>query len=140
MIGNSNDETSFPHKLLMTDRQVSHLCNAFANNSSTDIKLSKTQQSKMIQLGGFLGRLLGPILKTGFQSIKNVTKPSAKIVLIPLGLTLAAPAADAGIQKKILWSGTTTLILSNDEVEDIMKIVKSLEDSGILLKGVSETV
>ena len=65
----------------------------------------------------------------------------AKSVLIPLGLTAAAAAADAGIHKKILRSGnTTTLIISNDEIEDIIKIVKSLEDSGLLLKGVTETV
>ena len=67
----------------------------FANNSSTHIKLSKTQLSKMIQSGGFLGRLLGPLLKTGLPLIKNVIKPLAKSVLIPLGLT--ASAEDAGI-------------------------------------------
>ena len=72
--------------------------------------------------------------------IKNVIKPLAKSVLIPLGLNAAASAADAGIHKKILGSGTTTLITSNDEMEDIMKIVKSLEDSGLLLKGVSEKI
>ena len=90
----------------------------------------------MIQLGGFLGRLLGPLLKTGLPLIKNVIKPLAKNVLILLGLTAAASAADAGIHKKILVSGNTTLIISNDEMKDI----KSLEDSGILLKGVSEAV
>ena len=95
----------------------------------------------MIQSGGFLGRLLGPLLKTGLQLIKNVIKPLAKSVLIPLGLTAAASAADAGIHKKILGSGNNiTLIISNDEIEDIIKIVKSLEDSGLLLKGVTETV
>ena len=68
-------------------------------------------------------------------------KPLAKSVLIPLGLTAAASAADAGIHKKILGSGNmTTLIISNDEIHDIIKIVKSLEDSGLLLKGVTETV
>ena len=72
--------------------------------------------------------------------MKNFIKPLAKSVLIPLGLTAAASAADAGIHKKILGSGTTTLIISNDEMEDIIKIVKSLEDSGLLLKGVTETV
>ena len=73
--------------------------------------------------------------------MKNVTKPLVKSVLIPLGLTAAASAADAGIHKKILGSGNmTTLIISNDEIEDIIKIVKSLEDSGLLLKGVSETI
>ena len=67
-------------------------------------------------------------------------KPLAKSVLIPSGLTAAASAADAGIHKKILGSGNTTLIISNNEMEDIIKIVKSLEDSGLLLKGVSETI
>ena len=95
----------------------------------------------MIQSGGFLGRLLGPLLKTGLPLIKNVIKPLAKSVLIPLGLTAAASAADAGTHKKILGSGNmTTLIISNDEIEGIIKIVKSLEDSGLLLKAVTETV
>ena len=139
MIG--DNETNFPHKLLLTNRQVSNLRKAFANHLSTDIKLSKTQLSKMIQSGGFLGRLLGPLLKTGVPLIKNVIKPLAKSVLIPLGLTAAASAADAGIRKKILGSGsTTTLIISNDEIHDIIKIVKSLENSSLLLKGVTETV
>ena len=80
------------------------------------------------------------MLKTVLPLMKNVVKPFAKSVLIPLGLTAAASAADAGIHKKILGSGTTTLIISNDEMEDIIKIVKSLEDSGLLLKGVSETI
>ena len=94
----------------------------------------------MIQSGGFLGRLLGPLLKTGLPLIKNVIKPLAKSVFIPLGLTAAASASDAGIHKKILGSGNTTLIISNNEIEDIIKIVKSLEDSGLLLEGVTETV
>ena len=95
-----DNETNFPHKLLLTDSQVSNIRNTFANNSSVDIKLSKTQLSKMIQLRGFLSRLLGPLLKTGLPLIKNVIKPLAKSVLIPLGLTTAASAADAGIHKK----------------------------------------
>ena len=94
----------------------------------------------MIQSGGFLGRLLGPLLKTGLPLIKNVIKPLAKSVLIPLGLTAAASAADAGIHKKILGSGNTTLIMSDGEMKDIIRMVKSLEDSGSLLKGVSETI
>ena len=138
MIG--NNETNFPHELLLTDRQVSNIRKAFANNSSIDVKLSKTQLSKMIQLGGFLSRLLGPLLKTGLPLIKNVIKPLAKSVLIPLGLTAAASAADAGIHKKILGSGTTTLIISNEEMNDIMKIVQALEDSNILLKGVTKAI
>ena len=130
MIG--NDETNFPHKLLLTNRQVSNLREAFTNKSSTDIKLSKAQLSKMIQSGGFLGRLLGPLLKTGLPLIKNVIKPLAKSVLIPLGLTAAVSAADAEIHKKILGSGTTTLIISNDEMKDIIRIVKSFEKGGFL--------
>ena len=74
MIG--DNETNFLHKLL-TNRQVANLRKAFTNHLSTDIKLSKTQLSKMIQPGGFLGRLLGPLLKTGFPLIKNVIKPLA---------------------------------------------------------------
>ena len=100
MIGDSNYKTNFPHELLLTDRQVSSIRKAFANNSSVDIKFSKTQLSKMIQSGGFLGKLLGPLLKTGLPLIKNVITPLAKSVLIPLGLTAAASAADAGIYKK----------------------------------------
>ena len=90
----------------------------------------------MIQSGGFIGKLLGPLLKTGLPLIKNVITPLAKSILIPLGLT----AADAGIHKKILGSGNTTLIISNKDMEDLIKIVKSLEDSGLLLKGVTESV
>ena len=78
-------EANFPHKLLLTNRQVSNLRKAFANNSSADINLSKTQLSKMIQSRGLLGRLLGPLLKTGFPLIKNVIKSLAKSVLISLG-------------------------------------------------------
>ena len=132
---------NFPHKLLLTNRQVSNFRKAFENHLSADIKLSKTQLSKMIQSGGFLGTLLGPLLKTGLPLMKNVIKPLAKIVLIPLGLTAEASAADAGTHKKILGSGNmTTLIISNDEIRDIVKVVKSLEDSGLLLKGVAEIV
>ena len=93
-----DNETNFPHKLL-SNRQVSNLCKAFANHLSADVKLSKTQLSKMIQSGGFLGKLLGPLLKTGLPLISNVIKPLAKSVLIPLGLTAAASVADAGIHK-----------------------------------------
>ena len=119
MIGDSNDKTNFPHELLLlTTRQV----------------------SSMIQSGGFLGKLLGPLLKTGLPLMKSVITPLAKSVLIPLGLTAAASAADVGIHKKILGSGNNaTLIISNKDMDDLIKIVKSLEDSGLLLKGVTES-
>ena len=141
MIGSSEDETNFPHKWLLTNRQVASLHKAFESQTSTDIKLSKTQLSKMIQSGGFLGRLLGPLLQTGLPLMKSVTKPLAKSVLIPLKLTATASAADAGIHKKILGSGhNTTLRISNDKMQDLLKAIKSLEDSEMLLKGVSETI
>ena len=98
MIG--NNENNFPHKLFLTNRQVSNHRKTFANHSSADIKLTKTQLSKMIQSGRFLGRLLCPLLKTGLPSISNVIKLLTKSVLIPLGLTAAASAADAGIDRK----------------------------------------
>ena len=109
MIGDSNDQSNFPHELLLTDRQVSNIREAFSNNSSADIKLSKTQLSKMIQSGGFLGRLLSPLLKTGLPLIKNVIKPLAKSVLIPLGSPAVASATDTGIHKKTLGSGHIVL-------------------------------
>ena len=119
MAGNSVDNTNFPHKLLLTDRQVANIYKAFANHSSIDVKFSKTQLSKMMQSGGFLGNLLsklaGPLMKVAMALAKNV--------LAPLGLTAAMSAIDGSIKKKMLGSGTTTLIIANDEVNDIIKIV-----------------
>ena len=136
MVGNSNDNTIFRHKLLLTDRQVANIRKAFANNLSTDVKFTKIQLLKMLQSGGYLGNLLsklaGPLMK--------VAMPLATNVLAPYGLTAAMSAIEGSIKKKMLGSGTTTLIISNDEMNDIIKIVKSLENSGILLKGVSETI
>ena len=137
MAGNSNDNTNFTPKLLLTDRQVANIRKAFANHSSTDVKFSKTQLSKIMQSGGFLGNLLsklaGPLMK--------VAMPLAKNVLAPLGLTATMSAIDGSIKKKkIHGSGATTLIISNNEMNDIIKIVKSLEDSEVLLKGFSETI
>ena len=86
MVGNSNDNTNFPHELLLTDRQTANFRKAFSKNSSTDVKFSKTQLLKMMQSGGFLGNLLsklaGPLMK--------VAMPLAKNVLSPLGLTAAS--------------------------------------------------
>ena len=130
------DGNDLPYELLLTTKQKTKLRNAFNNNLSTDIKLSKAQNSKIIQSGGLLGSLLsklaGPLMK--------VELPLAKNVLTTLGITAAASAIDAGIQKKIHGSGTTTLIISNEEMNDIMKIVQALEDSNILLKGVTKTI
>ena len=131
IVSNSNDNTNFPHELLLTNRQVANIRKAFAKNTSIDIKLSK-----MIQSGGFLGNLLGKLA----GPLMKVAVPLAKNVLAPLGISAAMSAIDGSNKKKMLGSGATTLIISNDEMGDILKIVKSLEDSGLLLKGVSETI
>ena len=124
-----------PHELLLTTRQNTKLRNALNNNSATDKKLSKTQIKKIIQSGGFLGKLLsklaGPLMK--------VALPLAKNVLAPLGLTAAISAIDGSIQKKIHGSGVK-LIIEEEDMQDIIKIIKELENSDILLKGVSKTI
>ena len=140
VVGDSNDENNFSHNLLLTNTPVSKLRKAFENGSSANIKLSKTQLNKIGQLGGFLGIFLGSLLKNGLPLMKNVLKPLAKSVLIPLGLTAATSATGAAIHKKMFGSGNTTLIISNEEMKDIMKITKFLEESGLLIKGVSETI
>ena len=140
MIDNFSDKTNFPCKLILTDRQVSNLCKAFANNSSANKKLSKTQISKIKQSGGFLGKLLKPLMKTGFPFMKNELTPLAKSVIVPLGLTASASATYAAFQKKIFESGMTKLLISNDKMEDVMKIIKSLDESGILIKCVTKTI
>ena len=103
---------------------------------STDLKLSKAQISKIIQSGGFLESLLsklaGPLMKVAISL--------AKSVLAPLGITVAALAIDAGIQKKLHGSGTKTLIISYEEMNDIMKIIQALENSNLLLKEVTKTI
>ena len=93
-VGDSNDENNFPHKLLLTNTHVLKLRKGFANNSSANINLSKTQLNKIGKSGGFLGRLLGPLLKNGLPLIGNVLKTLVKSVLMPLGLTAAASATD----------------------------------------------
>ena len=92
---------------------------------------------KIRQSGWFLRRLLGPLLKAGLPRMKNVLKPLPKSVLIPLGLT--ASAIDAAIQTKVFWPGMTTLIISNEEIDDVMNIIRSLGESEILIKGISGT-
>ena len=130
------DGNDFPQELLLTTRQRTKLRDAFNNNMLTDLKLSKAQISKIIQSGGFLGSLLsklvGPLMK--------VAVPLEKNILAPLGIKAAATAIDAGIQKEIHGSETTTLIISKNKMNDIMGIVQAFEDSNILFKGVIETI
>ena len=113
------DGNDLLQELLLTTRQKTKLRNAFNNNMSTDIKLSKAQISKIIQSGGFLGllfsKLAGPMMKVALHFAKHI--------LAPLRITAAASAIDERIQKNIPSSGTTTLIISNEEMNDIMQIV-----------------
>ena len=129
------NKDELPHELLLTRRQSTKLRNAINNNMATDLKLSKAQIKKLIQSGGFLGKLLsklaGPLMK--------VAMPLAKDVLAPLGLTAAMSAIDGSIQKKIHGSGVK-LIIEQEDMNDIMKIIEVLENSGILLKGVTKTI
>ena len=140
IIGDLNNEGNFPNKLLMTNTQVSRLRKNFSNGSSANIKLSKTQWHKIGQSGGYLGRLLGPLLKTGLPLIQNALKSLATRILWLLKLTAAAATTDAAIHKKMFGSGFTTLIISNEEIGNIIKIVKSLEEAGLLIKDVCETI
>ena len=118
----------------MKTRQKTKLKKAIENNMSTDIKLPKMQISKVIQSGGFLGTLLNKIA----SPLKKVAVPFPKIILAPLEIMAAASAIDAGIQKKI--HGTIRLIISNEEMNGMMKIVQILEDSNILLKFITKTI
>ena len=124
-----------PHELLLTTRQNTKLRNAINNNLTTDIKLSKDQIKKLIQSGGFLGKslskLVGPLMK--------VARSLAKNVIAPLGLTAAMSAIDGSIQNKIHGSGVK-LIIEQEDMDDIIKIMEALENSGILLKGVTKTI
>ena len=129
------NKNEHPHELLLTTRQNTKLRNAISNNLTTDIKLSKAQIKKIIQSGGFLGKLLnklaGPLMK--------IALPLAKYVLAPLGLTAAMSTIDGSIQKKIHGSGVK-VIIEQEDMNDIMKIIEALENSGSLLKGVSKTI
>ena len=131
------NKDELPHELLLTTRQNTKLRNAINHNSATDIKLSKAQIKSLIQSGGFLGKLLsklaGPLMKVAMPLAKNV------LALAPLGLTAAMSAIDGSIQKKIHGSGIK-LIIEEEDMKDIMKIIESLENSGILLKAVSKTI
>ena len=138
------DRNDLPHELLLTKRQKTKLRNAFINNMSTNLKVSKAQISKIIQSGGFLGSLLSKLA----GALIKVAVPLAKNISAPLGITAAVSAIDARIQKKTHGSGhpsssasrTTTLIFSTKEMNDIMKIVQAIEYSNILLKGVTKTI
>ena len=124
-----------PREVLLATRQKRKLRHAFENNMSTDIRLSKTQISKIIQPDGFLSVLLSKIV----GPLMKVAVPSAKNILARLEITAAVSAIDAGV-KKTNGFGTTTLMISNEEMNEIIKVAKDFKDSNILLKGITETI
>ena len=127
------DRNDLRHELFVTTRQKTNLRNPFNNSLSTDLKLTTAQISEIIQSGvSLLTKLAGSSMK--------VAVPLAKNILVQLGITATASATDTEIQNKLHGSGTTTLIISNKEINDIMKIVQALNDCNILLKGVTNTV
>ena len=131
----SFNKDELPHELLLTTRQNTKLRNVINKNLATDKKLSKAQIKKLIQSEGFSGKLLSKLA----APLMKVALPLAKNVLAPLGLTAAMSAIDGSIQKKIHGSGIK-LIIEEEDMNDIMKIIEALKNSGILLKGVSKTI
>ena len=127
------------HELYLTARQTTKLRNSLENNMSSDMNLSRAQIKKVIISGGSLGSLLskfaGLLLKTGLPLLKSIVKP-----LEFLQSSAAGSLIDIGIAKKIHGSGTTTLVINNEELNDIMKIIQALEDQGILLNGISKKI
>ena len=103
------------------------------------ILLKRTTRKITSKEGGFLN-FLRPLMTAGIPLMKSVLAPLAKSVLLPFGLSVAISVKDASIQKNINGSGTTALIISKRKMEDIIEIVKSLEESGLLLKEISETI
>ena len=122
---NSQD---LPHELFLTQRQIIKL--------KTDVKLSRAQIKKIIMSGGALGSVLGKLI----GPLTKVAKPLIKKILPTLGLSAAISGIHGAIQKKIHGSGTTTLVISNEELSDIMKIIQALKNSDILLKEISKTI
>ena len=146
MIGSSNDETNFPQKLLLTDTQVSKTRKAFANGSSTNIKFSKPHLSKMIQSGGILGDLFGAIPQVMFLAGKEELKKGISLAQ-KLAIAIAGKAREYHINKRInelnkkfTSSKGSGITLTDNEIKYIIKVIKSLENTGILLKGTTRKI
>ena len=131
-----------PHELFLTTRQTTKTSNAFATNMSTDAKLNKAQISRIIQTGGSFGSWLGNL---GKKALTNVAIPLARDNLPGLVSNLTSSAINT-FDRKIGGKGADragkgfTLFISNEDINDIIRITKSLEDSGVLLDGVTEAV
>ena len=130
LINKNFNKNQLLHEFYLTQKQVTKVIDKIKNNMSIDIKLSKVQINKIIKEGGNLGKLL-----MGF--LPKLIKPSVssgKNILAPLGLSAAMSDTDAAIQKKMYDSRNTTLIISDNDMNDMIKIVKALEEHDILLK------
>ena len=134
-IGNKNfNKADLLHELFLTQTQINKLGEKVGNNMSTDIKLSKAQIIKLIKEGGALGSILARFLP-------KLIKPAlslGKYILAPLGLSTTMSATDAAIQKKMYGSGTKTVRFSNKDLDDMTKTVEALQDSDVLIKGVTK--
>ena len=136
-IGNKNfNKADLLHELFLTQTQINKLREKVENNMSNDVKLSRAQISNLIKEGGALGsivaRFLPKLIKPAISLGKNI--------LAPLGLSAAMSATGATIQKKVHGYGAKTVTFSNKDLDDMTKIVKALEDSDVLMKGITETL
>ena len=140
MISNTANEVNFLHKSVLTNGKIPSLCKTFTYNLSANMKLSTTHFSKKIHVGEFPGINIGTLMKAGLPLIKNIIKPLAKSLPVPLRLTAAAPPPDASFPQIILVSRTTPLTISNKEKEDIKKIIRYFEEFDLLIHYVSKRI
>ena len=140
MISNTANEVNFLHKSVLTNGKIPSLCKTFTYNLSANMKLSTTHFSKKIHVGEFPGINIGTLMKAGLPLIKNIIKPLAKSLPVPLRLTAAAPPPDASFLQIILVSRTTPLTISNKEKEDIKKIIRYFEEFDLLIHYVSKRI
>ena len=140
MISNTANEVNFLHKSVLTNGKIPSLCKTFTYNLSANMKLSTTHFSKKIHVGEFPGINIGTLMKAGLPLIKNIIKPLAKSLPVPLRLTAAAPPPDASFLQIILVSRTTPFTISNKEKEDIKKIIRYFEEFDLLIHYVSKRI
>ena len=140
MISNTANEVNFLHKSVLTNGKIPSLCKTFTYNLSANMKLSTTHFSKKIHVGEFPGINIGTLMKADLPLIKNIIKPLAKSLPVPLRLTAAAPPPDASFLQIILVSRTTPLTISNKEKEDIKKIIRYFEEFDLLIHYVSKRI
>ena len=140
MISNTGNEVNFLHKSVLTNGKIPSLCKTFTYNLSANMKLSTTHFSKKIHVGEFPGINIGALMKAGLPLIKNIIKPLAKSLPVPLRLTAAAPPPDASFLQIILVSRTRPLTISNKEKEDIKKIIRYFEEFDLLIHYVSKRI